>query len=122
MPEERLAAAEAGCVGYRLQDGATSFGSPCCVRSCSGTHPLITHTQTESTVPLPTASSFSMQWQPGDFLIADNLALGHEADPDTQLPRSEVGWTPWEGAAVIPAAACMLCMLRLHAVHAEMEG
>ncbi|PRW20542.1 dioxygenase Mb0100 isoform D [Chlorella sorokiniana] len=31
------------------------------------------------------------KWQPGDFLISDNLALGHEADPDTQLPPSEVG-------------------------------
>ncbi len=32
-----------------------------------------------------------LQWQPGDFLISDNLALGHEADPDTQLPRIQVG-------------------------------
>ena len=31
------------------------------------------------------------EWQPGDFIISDNLALGHEAAPETQLPRSEVG-------------------------------
>lgn len=30
-------------------------------------------------------------WQPGDFLISDNLALGHEAHPDTQLSSQEVG-------------------------------
>ncbi|KAL6780035.1 hypothetical protein ACKKBF_B14675 [Auxenochlorella protothecoides x Auxenochlorella symbiontica] len=30
-------------------------------------------------------------WRAGDFLIADNLALGHEASPDTQCPVSEVG-------------------------------
>lgn len=30
-------------------------------------------------------------WQPGDFLISDNLALGHEAHPDTQLSPQEVG-------------------------------
>ena len=31
------------------------------------------------------------QWQEGDFIISDNLAVGHEAHPDTQLPRIEVG-------------------------------
>ena len=31
------------------------------------------------------------EWQPGDFLISDNLALGHEASPDTQLSTSQVG-------------------------------
>lgn len=32
-----------------------------------------------------------LQWREGDFIITDNLAVGHEASPDTQLPRSEVG-------------------------------
>ena len=31
------------------------------------------------------------EWQPGDFLISDNLALGHEAAPETQLSTSHVG-------------------------------
>ncbi|XP_022206006.2 putative dioxygenase Mb0100 [Nilaparvata lugens] len=31
------------------------------------------------------------QWEPGDFIISDNLAVAHEATPDTQIPRSEVG-------------------------------
>ena len=30
-------------------------------------------------------------WEPGDFLISDNLALGHEASPDTQLSPDQVG-------------------------------
>ena len=41
---------------------------------------------------------FSMQllqywhhWEPGDFLISDNLALGHEASPQTQWSRERVG-------------------------------
>jgi len=31
------------------------------------------------------------EWRPGDFIISDNLALGHEASPETQLPPSRVG-------------------------------
>lgn len=31
------------------------------------------------------------EWQTGDFILSDNLALGHEATPETQLPVSEVG-------------------------------
>ncbi|KAK9806936.1 hypothetical protein WJX72_008011 [[Myrmecia] bisecta] len=31
------------------------------------------------------------QWREGDFIISDNLAVGHEASPDTQRPVSEVG-------------------------------
>ena len=31
------------------------------------------------------------QWVAGDFIISDNLALGHEASTQTQLPRSQVG-------------------------------
>ena len=27
----------------------------------------------------------------GDFIITDNLAVGHEATPETQLPQEEVG-------------------------------
>uniref|UniRef100_A0A0A9XNV9 Alpha-ketoglutarate-dependent sulfonate dioxygenase n=1 Tax=Lygus hesperus TaxID=30085 RepID=A0A0A9XNV9_LYGHE len=30
-------------------------------------------------------------WEVGDFIISDNLAVGHEATPDTQTPRSKVG-------------------------------
>jgi hypothetical protein len=26
-----------------------------------------------------------LQWEEGDFIISDNLAVGHEATPDTQL-------------------------------------
>jgi len=32
-----------------------------------------------------------LQWEEGDFIISDNLAVGHEATPDTQLPRDVVG-------------------------------
>lgn len=32
-----------------------------------------------------------LQWQPGDFLISDNLAIAHLASEDTQLPVEEVG-------------------------------
>jgi len=31
------------------------------------------------------------KWSPGDFIISDNLALGHEASPQTQLGRELVG-------------------------------
>ena len=31
------------------------------------------------------------RYEPGDFIISDNLAVGHEASPDTQLPREEIG-------------------------------
>ncbi|WAR24240.1 RDPA-like protein [Mya arenaria] len=30
-------------------------------------------------------------WEEGDFIISDNLAVGHEASPETQLPREKVG-------------------------------
>ncbi len=30
-------------------------------------------------------------WEPGDFIISDNLAVGHEASPQSQFPRSQVG-------------------------------
>ena len=33
---------------------------------------------------------YSHMYKPGDFIISDNLAVGHEADPATQLPREEV--------------------------------
>jgi len=33
---------------------------------------------------------YSHTYGPGDFIISDNLAVGHEADPATQLPREEV--------------------------------
>lgn len=31
------------------------------------------------------------QWKAGDFIISDNLALGHEAHPSTQYSRDKVG-------------------------------
>ncbi|KAG0723166.1 hypothetical protein GWK47_043147 [Chionoecetes opilio] len=31
------------------------------------------------------------KWSVGDFIISDNLSVAHEAAPETQLPRSEVG-------------------------------
>ncbi|PNF26302.1 hypothetical protein B7P43_G02664, partial [Cryptotermes secundus] len=34
---------------------------------------------------------YSHKWEEGDFIISDNLAVGHEATPETQLPRDEVG-------------------------------
>jgi alpha-ketoglutarate-dependent taurine dioxygenase len=34
---------------------------------------------------------YSHHYKPGDFMISDNLALGHEATPETQWPRSKVG-------------------------------
>ena len=36
---------------------------------------------------------YSHMYKPGDFIISDNLAVGHEADPATQLPREEVKLT-----------------------------
>ena len=32
-----------------------------------------------------------LEWQVGDFALIDNLAVGHYASPETQLPRDEVG-------------------------------
>jgi len=34
---------------------------------------------------------FHHRWEEGDLVITDNLAVAHEADPDTQLPREQVG-------------------------------
>ena len=34
---------------------------------------------------------YEHQWENGDFIISDNLALGHEAHPSTQYPVSQVG-------------------------------
>lgn len=34
---------------------------------------------------------YKHNWEVGDFIISDNLAVGHEATPETQHPRSEVG-------------------------------
>ena len=31
------------------------------------------------------------QWEEGDFLMTDNLALAHIATTDIQLPREEIG-------------------------------
>lgn len=37
------------------------------------------------------AIQYSHKWEPGDFIITDNLAVGHEASPETQYPREIVG-------------------------------
>ncbi|XP_069128264.1 uncharacterized protein [Argopecten irradians] len=34
---------------------------------------------------------YSHKWEEGDFIISDNLAVGHEATPETQYPVSDVG-------------------------------
>ncbi|KAK3091777.1 hypothetical protein FSP39_022561 [Pinctada imbricata] len=34
---------------------------------------------------------YSHKWEDGDFIISDNLAVGHEATPETQYPKSDVG-------------------------------
>ncbi|XP_045157201.1 alpha-ketoglutarate-dependent taurine dioxygenase-like [Mercenaria mercenaria] len=34
---------------------------------------------------------YSHKWEEGDFIISDNLAVGHEATPETQYPVEEVG-------------------------------
>ena len=31
------------------------------------------------------------QWKPGDFIITDNLAVAHEASPQTQMTVLDVG-------------------------------
>ena len=35
--------------------------------------------------------AFTSQWKVGDFMISDNLAVGHFASPQTQHPIEEVG-------------------------------
>ncbi|XP_072173336.1 (3R)-3-[(carboxymethyl)amino]fatty acid oxygenase/decarboxylase-like [Diadema setosum] len=37
------------------------------------------------------AIQYSHKWEVGDFIISDNLAVGHEATPETQLPVEQVG-------------------------------
>ncbi|XP_022246964.1 uncharacterized protein LOC106463679 isoform X2 [Limulus polyphemus] len=37
------------------------------------------------------AIQYSHKWEPGDFIISDNLAVGHEASPETQYHPSDVG-------------------------------
>ncbi|KAJ6649171.1 putative dioxygenase [Pseudolycoriella hygida] len=34
---------------------------------------------------------YKHDWQPGEFIISDNLAVGHEATVETQYPRDKVG-------------------------------
>ena len=31
-----------------------------------------------------------LQWEEGDFIFSDKLTVGHEAKPDTRLPRDVV--------------------------------
>ena len=59
------------------------------------THTSLTHTQTHThththSLTLKLTHTHT-QWRAGDFIISDNLAIGHEASPDTQLPPEEVG-------------------------------
>ena len=37
------------------------------------------------------ALQYHHHYQPGDFIITDNLAVGHEASPDTQLSPDKIG-------------------------------
>jgi len=37
------------------------------------------------------AKIYHHHWEVGDFIFSDNLAVGHEATPDTQLPVAQVG-------------------------------
>ncbi|KAK7070022.1 hypothetical protein SK128_007847 [Halocaridina rubra] len=37
------------------------------------------------------ARQYAHEWKVGDFIISDNQSVGHEAAPETQLPRSQVG-------------------------------
>ncbi|KAF6199203.1 hypothetical protein GE061_007228 [Apolygus lucorum] len=34
---------------------------------------------------------YKHEWEVGDFIMSDNLSVGHEASPESQIPRSEVG-------------------------------
>ena len=36
-------------------------------------------------------SCLLLQWRPGDFIISDNLAVAHEASPETQLSEMDMG-------------------------------
>ena len=47
-----------------------------------------------ATFILPVIHSFIVllfQWEEGDFVMTDNLAVGHFASANSQKPRSEVG-------------------------------
>ncbi|KAG7169150.1 Alpha-ketoglutarate-dependent 2-4-dichlorophenoxyacetate dioxygenase-like [Homarus americanus] len=37
------------------------------------------------------ARQYRHNWSVGDFILSDNLSVAHEAAPETQLPRSQVG-------------------------------
>ena len=51
----------------------------------------------DPTSPIPShcasivVTSTLFQWEEGDFLMTDNLALAHIASADTQLPQEEIG-------------------------------
>lgn len=48
-----------------------------------GIHHAITHTARHLI--------YHHVWEPGDFIISDNLAVAHEASPQTQRPVEQVG-------------------------------
>ena len=52
----------------------------------------------------------ALQWELGDFIISDNLAVGHEASPQTQLPPEKVRCllTQW-GRPVAGGGASLVC-------------
>lgn len=37
------------------------------------------------------AVQYRHKYEPGDLIVSDNLSVGHEASPDTQLPREKIG-------------------------------
>ena len=41
-----------------------------------------------------------LQREEGDFIISDNLAIGHEATPETHLPRDVFVWHVWHRTAI----------------------
>ena len=47
---------------------------------------------------------YSHQWEAGDVLISDNLAVLHEAHEDTQAPREAVGLRVMHRTTVVGAA------------------
>jgi hypothetical protein len=52
----------------------------------------------------------ALQWELGDFIISDNLAVGHEASPQAQLPPEKVRCllTQW-GRPVAGGGASLVC-------------
>ena len=59
---------------------------------------------------------YAHRWRPGDFLMSDNLALGHEAHPDTQMPRDVVVGVAGAGQGRRARQVWALCSSCRHSV------